>query len=258
VRSPRFTRHGLALAAALTLAACHAPVATQGPPPQRPAPTATAGPAATLPEAIHWVRNSAEYKAATLQAFRLATDRVERAYHGRTPGTWAVVTDADETLLDNSQYQKDRAAVGGAFTAESWRAWVARRAAPAVPGAVEFTTRVHSLGGRVIVVTNRGESECPDTEINLRTVGLAVDAVLCRPEGPSSSKQPRFDQVASGGTGRGLPPLEIVLFVGDNILDFPGLSQDARSQADRLDDFGVRFIVIPNPMYGSWERNPYR
>jgi predicted secreted acid phosphatase len=59
--------------------------------------------------------------------------------------------------------------------------------------------------------------------------------------------------VAQGTTPAGLPPLEIVAFVGDNILDFPGLSQAIMKKGDEaFADFGVRFFVLPNPIYGSW------
>ena len=38
--------------------------------------------------------------------------------------------------------------------------------------------------------------------------------------------------------------------------DFPRLRQDIRSASDSaFAEFGDRFIVLPNPMYGSWERN---
>ena len=39
----------------------------------------------------------------------------------------------------------------------------------------------------------------------------------------------------------------------------PGLTQEARlGPATAMAGFGTRFIVVPNPMYGSWERNPPR
>jgi predicted secreted acid phosphatase len=53
--------------------------------------------------------------------------------------------------------------------------------------------------------------------------------------------------------------LEVVLWVGDNIQDFPALTQAVRLQGDAA--FGVfseRYIVLPNPMNGSWESNPPR
>jgi predicted secreted acid phosphatase len=60
--------------------------------------------------------------------------------------------------------------------------------------------------------------------------------------------------VAAGTTPAGLPPLEVVAFLGDNIRDFPGQSQALRSQGeDAYEGFGARFFVLPNAMYGSWE-----
>ena len=47
---------------------------------------------------------------------------------------------------------------------------------------------------------------------------------------------------------------EIVAFVGDNILDFPALNQSIKTQGEAaFSEFGVRFFLIPNPMYGSWQ-----
>ena len=47
-----------------------------------------------------------------------------------------------------------------------------------------------------------------------------------------------------------------VEFVGDNILDFPALSQDIRKgSASAFDKFGEDYFLIANSMYGSWEKN---
>jgi predicted secreted acid phosphatase len=76
------------------------------------------------------------------------------------------------------------------------------------------------------------------------------------PDGGPSDKNPRFEAVERGTTAAGLPPLEIVAFVGDNVRDFPGQSQAIRKQGDEaFAAFGARFFVLPNPMYGSWEGN---
>ena len=171
-------------------------------------------------------------------------------------GGWAVVLDADETVLDNSLYQVERERVGLAFDGPSWHAWTKRREALPLPGAKAFLARVHELGGRIAIVTNRTVSECPDTEAVFRTHGLAFDVMLCKPDAGPSDKNPRFDAVAKGTTPAGLPPLEVVAFVGDNIYDFPSLSQAIRTQPDdAFAAFGARFFALPNPMYGSWERN---
>jgi len=220
------------------------------------APVAGASPAMP-PSALHWVRSSAEYPAATTQAYRMATRRVDVVGASMPHGTWAVSLDADETVLDNSQYTKERAAAGLGYSSESWREWVARRAAVPVPGSAAFLRRVKEMGGAIVIVTNRTQAECPDTEENFRALGLPFDAMLCRPEDGPSDKEPRYDSVANGTARPGLRRLEIVLWVGDNIQDFPQMRQEARKAGEvAFVEFGGRFIIIPNPVYGSWERNP--
>jgi 5'-nucleotidase (lipoprotein e(P4) family) len=221
-----------------------------------PAPVAAASPAMP-PLALRWVRNSAEYPAATIQAYRLAARRIDVAGATKAPETWAVSLDADETVLDNSQYAKERAAAGLAYSSESWREWVARRAAVPVPGSAAFLRRVKDKGGVIVIVTNRTQAECPDTEENFRALQLPFDAMLCRPADGPGDKEPRYDGVANGTARPGLGPLEIVLWVGDNIQDFPHMRQEARKAGEAaFAQFGERFIIIPNPTYGSWERNP--
>jgi 5'-nucleotidase (lipoprotein e(P4) family) len=159
-------------------------------------------------------------------------------------------------VLDNSLYQVEQERLGRSFDPVTWTAWCARREAAPLPGAPAFLSRVRALGGKVVIVTNRTAAECPDTEAVFRAHGLVQDAMLCRPAGGPSDKNPRFEAVARGTTGKGLPPLEVVAFVGDNILDFPDASQALRGQGDELfAAFGTRFFVLPNPMYGSWEKN---
>ena len=238
------------------LAGCRsaAPVAA----PQAPtAPVVAPAPAPfRAPEAIRWSRDSAEHRALFLQVYRGATAYVEREAASRAAGSWAVVLDADETVIDNSLYQLERAQAGKPFDAESWRTWCARREATPLPGAAAFLTRARALGGKIVIVTNRTVAECPDTEAVFVARGLAYDVMLCKPDGGPSDKNPRIEAVARGTTPVGLPPLDIVAVVGDNIQDFPGQSQAIRKQGDEaFAPFGARFFVLPNPMYGSWERN---
>jgi 5'-nucleotidase (lipoprotein e(P4) family) len=240
----------------LGLCACRsaAPAVT----PQAPAPPPAVAPAAKpLSDAIRWSRDSAEHRALFLQVYAAATAHVEREAAARPVGGWAVVLDADETVIDNSLYQVERERAGLPFDAPSWSAWTQRREAVPLPGARAFLSRVRALGGRIAIVTNRTESECPDTEAVFRTHELAYDVMLCKPDAGPSDKNPRFEAVAMGTTAAGLPPLEVVAFVGDNIQDFPGLGQSFRKEGDdAFAPFGSRYFVLPNPMYGSWQRNP--
>ncbi len=239
-----------ALFALAAVPACRSAAPAQ--PPQPASPPA----AATPSNAIRWSRDSAEHRAIYLQVYAAATAHVEREAASRAAGRWAVVLDADETVIDNSAYQLERERAGLPFDAPSWHEWTKRREALAQPGARSFLARVRGLGGRIAIVTNRTVSECPDTEAVFRARELAFDVILCKPDGGPSDKTPRFEAVALGTTPAGLPPLEIVAFLGDNIYDFPGLSQAIRTQEDSaFAPFGSRFFALPNPMYGSWERN---
>ena len=248
-------RHALVLALIAGASAC----ATSAiPAPQQPAPATTpAANAQAVPGGIRWFAAAAEQRATYVQTYRFATATIERAAQGRPAGSWAVILDADETVIDNSPYEIQQARLGVPYDSVTWDAWVKRGAARALPGAVEFTSRVHALGGRVVIVTNRDQVYCDVTRENIIRVGVPADEVLCRTDRANGSKDPRFDAVRSGTAPSVLPPLDVLMWVGDNIQDFPRLTQSIRSAPDSaLAGFGERYIVLPNPMYGSWERNP--
>lgn len=223
----------------------------QSTPTIQPTPTTTATRA--LPNEIRWFRTSAEYRALTRQAYTVASERIPELARGLAAQSWAVVLDVDETVLDNSEYQRRRAVLDSAYTEASWAKWVDERAAPAVPGAPELTRTVHMLGGRVAIVTNRADSLCAATRANLQSVGIETDIVLCQPRG-EGDKNPRFRRIQNGTAVAGMPALNIVAWFGDNILDFPTMSQAARNDPRALDDFGRRYFILPNPMYGSWQQ----
>jgi acid phosphatase len=203
---------------------------------------------------VHWMRNSAEYKAIVLQTYRLAGLRLRELVADKKPGTWAVAADCDETVIDPSDFNKEWD-LGGRKSLD-WDTWAAGRKDPPVPGAVEFLKLVHSLGGHIAIVTNRHEFNCLDTEANLRAFDVPFDVVLCR--GEDDQKEPRWEMVEKGVTPAGLPPLEIVMWLGDNIQDFPGLDQSLRLESEEaFSNFGDRYFAFPNATYGSWEVNPH-
>lgn len=211
---------------------------------------------AAVPFQIHWVRNSAEYPALFEQTFRLAGAVLERRVEGREPNSWAVVIDADETLISNSEQSKQQWLAPDVPFEDAWEDWVERRSAPALPGARSFLLKVRDLGGRIAVVTNRRERHCSQTADNLRAQGLPFDVILCR--GESRDKHPRWASVEAGTASADLPPLEIVMWLGDNIHDFPAGAQDLRFESkEAFAKFGEVFFILPNPLYGSWEDNPY-
>lgn len=225
-----------------------------------PAPSAVprAADVRTQPNDVHWVRTAAEHRAIFIQTFRHATERIRELAADRQRGSWAVILDADETVLDNSEYQRRLAERGGSFDLETWNAWVREAAADTLPGAAGFIRTVRELGGRVAIVTNRDDIVCDPTRRNLRDLGVTVDVVLCQTAG-ESGKDGRFRAVAEGTTAANLPRLDVIAFVGDNIQDFPSTTQQIRDAApSAFDRFGRDWFILPNPMYGSWERLPPR
>lgn len=205
---------------------------------------------ASVPDDIRWVRQSAEYQALARQAYRQAASAIEDFAEdtSHAPGSWAVVLDADETVLDNTTFEIE-VATG---VSKSWPKWVKRREANAVPGAAAFTRHVRERGGVVAIVTNRSRTACSDTRANLEAVGIAFDILLCKSN--TSQKEPRWQSIEDGTAEPAFGPLEIAAYVGDSITDFPDLDQTLRERDEAAyDNFGSRFFVIPNPMYGDWQ-----
>jgi 5'-nucleotidase (lipoprotein e(P4) family) len=218
-------------------------LASPAPAPPAPAPAAT-----PMPDSLHWFRDSAEYQAASRQAYVLATALVDGAALSRYGNrAWGVIVDGDETILDNSAFQKESWQKGLAYTPARWSAWVQSKQSRAIPGAAAFTRHVRELGGKVVVVTNGAIADCPAYQSHIGELGIEIDDIKCQTD--TSDKNPRFTAVQQ--------TIDVVLWVGDNINDFPNQSQAVRTGGDAaFADWGSRFVVMPNPMYGSWQGNP--
>ena len=65
-----------------------------------------------------WIQRSAEYKALCHQAYNIATERLLAAT-ARGGHRWAIVTDIDETIVDNSANSVHQALKGEDFTQAS-------------------------------------------------------------------------------------------------------------------------------------------
>ena len=208
--------------------------------------------------AVLWTQSSAEFRALAYQTFALARLRLDENLRRRAPRRGAVIVDADETVLDNSRFQAEMVLRGLPFEPQAWRAWCQRAEAGAVPGAVDFLNYAARRGVTVFYITNRRQAEKAGTVANLKKLGfptVSEDTVMVREEGTPSSKESRRQKVAAR--------YRILLLVGDNLNDFSdhfsGKSiPDRAAQVDReRAEFGNRFIVVPNPMYGDWENAVY-
>ncbi len=218
-----------------------------------------------------WTQTAVEYDGTARQAYVLAEQMMQR---GLADSTWtasteqaemghqdyrdkppAVVLDVDETVLDNSPYQARLIREDEAYGSESWKAWVREAQAAPVPGAQAFTQAAVQNGVQVVYLTNRDADVEAPTRKNLRALGFPVDdapdAVLTQGEQPGwDAKTARRQWVAER--------YRILLLVGDNFGDFAAevdTSVTARRQRGRAfrEYWGTRWIVLPNPQYGSWE-----
>jgi 5'-nucleotidase (lipoprotein e(P4) family) len=203
--------------------------------------------------ALLWQQQAAEYKALCFQAYNIAKLRVDEAVKQPTAKPFAIVTDIDETLLDNSPYDAKRAINNQDFTSATWKQWTAKGIADTVPGAPAFFKYAASKGIEVFYITNRDEDERAGTLKNLSRYNFpnADDGHLLL-KGSSSSKESRRQNV--------LKTHDIILLCGDNLADFDALYDNKPSVQNRaeateklMQQFGNRYIVLPNPSYGDFE-----
>ena len=208
--------------------------------------------------AVTWWRDSAERKAIYREVFLIAQQKIQKKVVSEKlqPRTWGVIVDIDETILDNSEWNK--ANIHG--HCYDWDDYAAKKFARAIPGAKTFLQSIHQLGGNVNLVTNRSERLRQVTEKNLHEEGLYFDQILLKPNEHQawySDKNQRFNAVITGSKPSQLKAQHIVAWMGDNIQDFPRLKQTQVNQLNGnnkvYDEFGEMFFIIPNPMYGSWE-----
>ncbi|MGZ5287746.1 MAG: 5'-nucleotidase, lipoprotein e(P4) family [Flavisolibacter sp.] len=202
-------------------------------------------------------QQAAEYKALCFQAFNFARLKIDQHSQLNTGLPKAIITDIDETILDNSAYDVHQVLQGKDYEPASWSDWTSRGIADTVPGAPHFLHYAASKGVTIFYITNRNEEERAGTLKNLQRFNLpnADNAHLILKKGVSS-KEPRRQEIMKN--------YDVVLLMGDNLADFSEL-YDKRTVEDRnlvtrqlAAEFGHRFIMLPNPVYGDWESALYQ
>lgn len=202
-----------------------------------------------------WIQRSAEYKALCLQAYNLAELRLEEALRNKASNgrPLAVITDIDETILDNTPNSVYQALRGEDYTDASWNEWCARAEADTLAGARGFFTKADQAGVQIFYVSNRYEVNRAGTLDNLKKFGFPqVDDAHLLLRTDVSDKTERRAQV--------MKTYDVIMFLGDNLGDFEHIF-DSSDEVERLQgletyrrEFGKRFIVLPNPNYGTWEK----
>lgn len=226
-------------------------------------------------QAIAWVRTSAEAEALYLQAYGSARRALDQAL---ADPTWtaateqtgdfsklppAIIVDVDETVLDTSDYMVERLRNGREFSNADWNEYALRGNATPVPGALDFLKYAASRGVKIYYVSNRAgaplepglQPELEATRRNLAQYGFPDTA---------DSHNFLFRDAARGWKEKGPRRAEIakshriIMMAGDNLYDFIDLDDATREKRDSaVEDhaswLGSRWIVLPNPGYGSWE-----
>lgn len=218
----------------------------------KPPPT----PIVTMDTSTRWIRASDEYVGMAYQAYSVAHDEI-LADAARLPAgkLWAVISDLDETLIDNSLYQREQYNQGG-WSEPTWSAWELRREAVPMPGAQAFVDRIHAAGGRFAYVTNRKERDATLDVLKKQGLWGPDDHLCVRVE--VSDKGPRRQSVRDGTAVCGWEgqPMLVLGYLGDQIGDFPAAGEDV----DPLgrDPWGDRWFLLSNPMYGAWTKRESR
>ncbi|MGH1520725.1 5'-nucleotidase, lipoprotein e(P4) family [Chryseobacterium sp. JK1] len=206
--------------------------------------------------AAFYQQRAAEYEALCLQAYNIAQLRLDEALAKNPQRPLAIISDIDETFLDNSYYAVERSKMGKNYDQKTWEEWTAKGIAKPLTGSQEFYQYAANKGIQVFYITNRTEQERAGTLKNLKKYNFPIqgeDHLILRSK--ESSKENRRKDIAKN--------YEIVLLLGDNLADFADIF-DKKTEGDRsaavkssAKEFGKKFIIIPNVGYGDWEASFY-
>jgi 5'-nucleotidase (lipoprotein e(P4) family) len=221
--------------------------------------------------AVLWAQRSAEFAGGATQVYRTAESALLRALN---EPTWtaaleqtgdfrtfrpAVILDLDETVLDNSSLRAQLVRDGKSFSDDAWDAWVSQMQALAVPGAVHFLNTAVLSGVDPFYITNRvckaGEPSDPTVRVLIKLrIPVTSDHLLCKST-PTDTNDKGARRLAVSQTRR------ILLLIGDDFNDFVTVPPEMNTMAGREELsrvyeplWGERWFILPNAMYGSWER----
>ncbi|MEN0051487.1 MAG: 5'-nucleotidase, lipoprotein e(P4) family [Bacteroidota bacterium] len=205
-------------------------------------------------QSVLWQQLSGEYKALCYQAFNLASfqlDKIllEKKEEGKP---LAIITDIDETVLDNSPFNAKMIETDEEYSRDNWKEWGELENAAAVPGALAFLKYAESKGVQIFYISNRYVNQKEETKANLKKLGFPfIDEQHILLRAKTSGKEERRKTV--------LKENEVIMLLGDNLSDFADVfdgkptNERNKSVEDLRHQFGTTFIVLPNPMYGDWE-----
>lgn len=199
-----------------------------------------------------WQQNAGEFRALCYQAYNLAQLRIDENLKNPSKKPLAIITDIDETFIDNSPYAVTEAEKGNIFDAKTLATWTSKGEAKAYPGSLNLFNYAASKKIEIFYISNRSESDRTGTLKNLKDLGFPnADDVHLMLKGTSSDKEDRRLEV--------LKNYDVIIYMGDNLADFSKtFNKKPQTERNELVDqnsnqFGKRFIILPNSGYGDWE-----
>ena len=204
---------------------------------------------------ILWMQTSTEYRGLCYQAFNTAMIQIDKAIknHKKKDKPLAIIFDVDETIFDNTTFDANFIGTDDKPNVENLNAWINSAKALPIPGVVNFAQEVNNKGLQIFYVTNRNYSDhLEGTFKNLKKFNFPyVDREHVLMKTDKGSKLERFNQIAKN--------FEVVVYIGDDVNDFPvdSYGKNFKERNEIFDahkkDFGTKFILLPNPIYGHWE-----
>ncbi len=208
-------------------------------------------------QAILYHQFGSEYRALCYQAYNVAAEKLVAKVKANPKAKLAIITDLDETVVDNSYYNAWLVNEGELYTPETWKQWTAQRKATIIPGSKAFFDLADSLGVTIFYVSNRGVDEYEATLANMQALGLPqLDSTHFYLKTTTSGKEERRQAIYAQG-------YNVVMYLGDNLNDFSkSFEKQTNERRHELTDslattFGNEYIVFPNAIYGEWEVSLY-
>ncbi len=220
---------------------------------------------ATTESATQWLSASVESKWSSQLVYQNAASRVYQFLgSGLKEDRWGVLLDLDETVFDNTGFQKMLNERDLPFSQIRWRQWVESAKAGLIPGAAAFVHEVKRLGGLVIFVSNRHESSRSATRRNLQALGIPFDEIYLRQQDKNkysrwqtAIREMDFTPVLWAGDQVGDFPVFLEWYKADGCPDFKQSYQYPVEEKDwHPEQLGRCIFLIANPIYGDWKRTP--
>lgn len=200
---------------------------------------------------LRYQQQAAEVIALQRQGFELATYRLKDqiAAHGED-AELAIITDLDETVIDNSALLvRDMQACHDFTTWDTWKHWEREGEPSLIPGARAFLEFADEQGVAIYYVSDRYEENKSATLATLEALGL-----------PQVSEQSVMLLGPPKGERRAVVAEQyaLVMQLGDTLHDFSDvfagveLEEQKRLVDENAERFGQDWIVFPNATYGSW------